>query len=141
MLARCNLAAREPFCLAHRRQPPAFALRHLRCPKLGIGGVVAVLLVEREKPVEQNDGAVRAQAEPAGGIGDVDGDLLEQRRGHLARHSPLPDQLVEPELVAVEMAGNVGGPARQIGGPDRLVRLLRVLSGAAVNPRRVRQVA
>ncbi len=44
MLARCNLPAREPFGLSHRRQPPAFPLF--------VGGVVAVLLVECEKPVE-----------------------------------------------------------------------------------------
>ena len=39
------------------------------------------------------------------------------------------------------MGGNVGGLARQIGGPDRFMRFLGVLGGAAVNRRRVREVA
>ncbi len=38
------------------------------------------------------------------------------------------------------MGRDIAGFARKIGGPDRFVRFLRVLGGAAVNPRRVGQV-
>src|SRR5262249_62356547 len=92
------------------------------------------------EPVEQNDRAVRPQSNPPGGIGDIDGDLHEERRGDLARDRPLPDQLVKAELLPIEMAGDIGGPAREVGRPDRFVRFLSVLGGAAGDSRRIRHV-
>ncbi len=41
---------------------------------------------------------------------DVGGGLLQLGGRHLARDRALPDQLVEPGLVALEMARHVLGP-------------------------------
>src|SRR5215472_1342167 len=133
MLARRHLATGEAFGLSHRRQARALAL-------FIAGDVVAVLLVEREKPVEEDDRAVRAQPKSPSGVGDIDSDLLEQRRGHLARDGPFPDQLVEPSLVLVEMFGDIRGLPVEIRRTDRFMGFLGVLGRAAVDPRRVRQV-
>ena len=63
------------------------------------------------------------------------------RIGHLRGDGALPDQLVEPELVAGQLARHLPGRAELVaGGPDRLVRLLGVLHLAGVVPRRVRDV-
>src|SRR5215472_2691200 len=133
MLARRHLTAGEAFGLSHRRQARALALF--------IGdGVVAILLVEGEKPVEEDDGAVRAQPKSPGGVGDVDSDLLEQRRGHLARDGPFPDQLVEPSLILVEISDDIRGLPVEVSRTDRFMGLLSVLGRAAVSPRRIRQV-
>src|SRR6202046_4406185 len=78
----------------------------------------------------------------AGGALDPDRDRLAGRVLHLAGDRALPDQVVEPELVALE-AGALGllrGAEAVARRADRLVRLLRVLHLAGVGPRRVRHV-
>ena len=66
---------------------------------------------------------------------------LSARVLHLRGDGALPDQLVERVLVARQLPLHVGGrPERVAGGPDRLVRLLRVLHLALVAPRRRRDV-
>ena len=58
------------------------------------------------------------------------------RVGHLRGDRPLPDQVVERGLVALELAPHLVGRAEAVaGGPDRLVRLLRVLDLAVVAAR------
>ena len=58
---------------------------------------------------------------------------------HLRRDRPLEDQVVERELVAAQLARELGGRAEHVaGGPDRLVRLLGVRDRALVAPRLVR---
>ena len=48
--------------------------------------------------------------------------------GHLRGDGALPDQVVEGEVLAAQLAGHLGGRAEAVtGGADRLVRLLRVL--------------
>ena len=59
---------------------------------------------------------------------------------HLAGDEPRVDQLVEPELVVAELALDLLGRERQVGGPDGLVGLLRVLAGGVAD-RLGRQVA
>src|SRR5579875_890523 len=122
----------QPLALPHRRQTHAFALF--------LAGIVAVLLIKREKAVEGYDRAGRPQPHPAVGVGDVDGELIEHRRGHLTGHRAPPDQFVKALMIAVEMAGDGGRPARNIGRPDRLMRLLRVLGRALIETRLGRQV-
>ena len=136
MLVRDDRAALEPLAVAHRRQAAVLVIR-----ASFINFVVAVFLVQLQKAVEQRDRAGGVQPHPAAWVGDVDADLVEQRRGHLARHRALPDQFVEPPLVIVEVAGDVGWTAREVGRADRFVRLLRVLRRAAVDARLGRQVA
>src|SRR3954470_16648176 len=49
---------------------------------------------------------------------------LSRRVGHLRRHSALPDQLIQPELIATQLAAHVArGPEAVTCGADRLVRL------------------
>ena len=93
MLLRLDRATPEPLVLPHRRQAAPFTLF--------VGSVVAVFLIEGEKPVEDYDRAVCPQTQTHRRVGDVDGDLLEQCRGHLARDRPFPDELVEPALIGV----------------------------------------
>src|SRR5690606_28501748 len=63
------------------------------------------------------------------------------RVGHLGGDGALPDQLVQLELVARELARHLTrGAERVTGGTDRLVRLLRALGGLAVDARLLRDV-
>ena len=92
--------------------------------------IVAAFLVDREEAVEPHDragGAQRRRLAVAAFDLDVGGGLLELGGGHLARDRALPDQLVEPGLVALEVARDILGRAGDVGRADRLVRLLRVL--------------
>ena len=92
--------------------------------------VVAAFLVDLEEAFELHDRARRAQRIELAVAPfhlDVGRRLLQLGGRHLARDRALPDQLVQPCLVAIEMAGDVLGTARDFGGAYRLVRLLRVL--------------
>ena len=107
-----------------------------------LGVVVAALLVGGEEAAERDHRARggelgvapvrRRRAEPQR-------DGLPARIGHLRGERPLPDQVVEGELVPVQLALELlRRPEGVAGGPDRLVRLLRVLDLAGVLARRVR---
>src|SRR5262249_21588878 len=133
MLVRRDGAARQPLTVAHVRQPLPLALL--------VTGVIAIFLIEPEEAVEHDDRARRMQPDLAARIGDVDAHLVEQRRRHLARDRALPDQLVEAALIGVEMARDLPGLARHVGGTNRLVRFLRVLRGAPVDAGLGRQIA
>src|SRR5690606_18221504 len=73
--------------------------------------------------------------------GNVGSRPLDFGRRHLRGDGAAPDQLVEPRLVAVERAGDLFRPARDVGRADRLMRLLRVLRLRVIAARRVRDVA
>ena len=122
------------------------ALGDLRQPALAVVqlgvGVVGALDVRLEEAVEGDDLAGRAElGVPAvgGAAADLDGDRLADGVLHLGGDGPLPDQLVQPELVAGQ-AGLGRGAEAVARGADRLVRLLRVLDLAGVGARLVRQV-
>ena len=106
------------------------ALRQRRQPAALLVFLVAAFLVEPEETVEHHD---RAGGSEAVGLAvaalhvDVRRRLLELGRCHLARHRPLPHELVEPRLVALQALGHLVGRARHVRRPDRLVRLLGVL--------------
>ena len=104
--------------------------------------VVAAFLVERQETVEPNDGAGRAQIGALAGTvsEDFDGGAFQNRRFHLRRHGPLPDQLIELGLVGIEEAGNVLGATGQIGRPDGFVRLLGVFRLGGIGARLFRNV-
>ena len=71
---------------------------------------------------------------------DLDRGALEPRRHHLAGDGALPDQLVEPMLVGIEVRLDVLRPAGEIGRPDRLMGLLGALGLGLVADRLRRQV-
>ena len=133
MLLGHDLAALERIARRHRRQQAALVLVARR--------IVAAFLIELQETVEGHGLAGRAKAHAAVGRGEVGDHPVEQRARHLARHGALPDQLVEAALVVVEPAPDDLRRAREIGRPDRLVRLLGVLGPGAIGARLVRQVA
>ena len=57
---------------------------------------------------------------------DVDTHLVESGLRHLRGDGPLPDEVVQPQLVAVEGRRHALGGTQHGGGPDRFVRLLGV---------------
>src|SRR5262249_25012435 len=59
---------------------------------------------------------------------------------HLARDHAQPNELVEPRLVVIEKRFHLARSAPDVGWPDRLVRLLRVLCLALVLARRGRHI-
>ncbi len=59
------------------------------------------------------------------------------RVDHLRRHRPLPDQLVDLELVGVEHAFELTRREPEVGRADRFVRFLRVLHARLVAARPV----
>ncbi len=120
--------------------------------------VVGALDVGLQEPVEADDLARGAELGLAAGrrlgrlvAGSGDGDRLGRGRLaedpdrhrltgrvlHLRCHGPLPDQVIEAELVAGQ-AGPGRGPERVAGRADGLVRLLGALDLAGVGARLVR---
>ena len=121
------------------------ALGQLGQPRLGVVGLAAGLVVDGldvglEEAREGDRAPGRGERAPsspvAGGAGDPHADRGAPRVGHLRGDRALPDQLVEPEVVAVDLAGDLArGAERLAGRPDGLVRLLGVLDLAGVLPR------
>ncbi len=70
---------------------------------------------------------------------DAHGDGVAEGVGHLAGQRALPDQPVQRQLVAVELAGDLLRRAQRRRRADRLVRLLGVLHPRRVATRRRRQ--
>jgi len=66
--------------------------------------LVLAFVVERQEAVELDDRAGGAQLHGVVAAGDIDRYLIEHGAFHLARHGALPDQLVDAELLAVELA-------------------------------------
>src|SRR5690606_2272087 len=101
--------------------------------------VVALLTrlrVEASEAIELHDRAGRTEQVEArpGAIPrvpaadqEVDGRCVVDGGRHLAGDEAEPDELVEPELVAVQVALHGLGRAGRVRGADRLVRFLRAL--------------
>lgn len=130
-----DLLGGQRIALAHLGQPA------LAVVQLGVR-VVGTLDVRLQEAVEGDRLAGGAELDvPAvgGGATDLHRDRVAGRVLHLGGDGPLPDQLVELELVAGQ--SGLGGRAETITrGTDRLVRLLRVLDLAGVRARLGRQV-
>ena len=133
VLRGVDLAAAQCVLLGHRRQHAILVI---------LRRVVLVFAIELQEPVEDQRGAGGAQprAVRARGVGDLHRHLIELRRLHLARDRALPDEFVEPALLGRQVARHAFGRARNLGRPDRLVRLLRVLRPAGVFARGTRQI-
>src|SRR6185437_14831444 len=106
VLARVDPVPGELLLLAHRGQA-ALLLVLL---------VVPALLVEGEEAGKAHDLAARAEFEFArGGLREnVDGGALKFRALHLAGDRARPDQLIEPGLLGLEVAGDVAGTLRHV---------------------------
>src|SRR6185369_3979072 len=63
---------------------------------------------------------------------EIDGCRIEYRRAHLRCDEPLPDQLIQLELIGCEISLDGVRPTRGICGTNRLMRFLRVLGLAAL---------
>src|SRR5216684_2028297 len=131
VLLRVDGAAAERLTFLDRRQAPVLLVPF---------DVVLVLAVKREEAVELDGRAGGAELQLLVRRGDVNRDLVDDGRRHLARHGTLPDELVELALVGLEIAGDLLGAAEHVGRPDRLMRLLRVLRLGLVDARLVRPV-
>src|SRR6185503_1990790 len=120
------------------------ALRHRgQAARLVVfAGFVLAFLVERKKAVELDHLAGGAQLDPArSGFGeDVHRGALELGGFHLAGDREIPDQLVEPGLIAVDIFGDLGRGAAGAGRAHGFVRFLRVLRLVVVFARRRRHV-
>src|SRR3546814_2223786 len=78
----------------------------------------------------------RAQHGLARAVGKVDAGAFEPRRRHLARERALPDQLIEPRMIAAARL-----VLRKIGWADRLMRFLCILRLGLILARLVRNIA
>ena len=99
--------------------------------------LVVALFVGGEEPAERDD---RARRRELGGAvlcrrgRDRDGSGGSAGVGHLRRDRPLPDEVVQLELVATEHVAQLGrGAERLTRRTDRLVGFLRVLGLAGVD--------
>ena len=106
-----------------------------------VGGRILTFLIDRPVPVEHDNAAAGPQGHILRPVGDVDGRLVQFGRLHLAGDGALPDQIIETRLVVIEKITNGVGRPRGVGRSDRLVRLLGVRGGGAVDPRRIGKVA
>ena len=120
-------------------------LGQVRQPALGVVGLTAGLVVEALdvglQEARERDGAAGGVEHHLLATGSLAGDPQAQRGaagiGHLRGHGALPDQLVEPELVGVELAVQLARRLEDVTrGSDGLVGLLRVLDLAGVLARR-----
>ena len=85
-------------------------------------------------------GAELAALAAGGGGLELDRDRLALGVGHLGGDGPLPDEIVEPQLGAAQLAGERVGSAEGVAGrADGLVGLLGVLGLLGVGARRGRQ--
>ena len=134
---RLDAGGLDRLSLLHRWQPA------LAVVALGLL-VVGFLDVRTQEAGERDDLAARAElGDLFGGAGahDPHADGVSRRVAHLRGDRALPDQLIETELVAAQLAAHLTRRAETIaGGADRLVRLLRVLHLALVTTRRIRDV-
>ena len=133
VLLGLDRAVGDLVALVEHRQAAAGVVLVGRHVVLALGGVqalVASLLVDLEEAFELDDragGAQRVGLAVAALHLDVGRRLLDLGGRHLAGHGTLPDQLIQPRLVLLEVLGDVRWLARHFRGADRLVRFLGVL--------------
>jgi len=104
-------------------------LTRLHRRQIGIGRVgLHNILVGRLLVNLQETGELRHVAgglEEAAAGGDLDVGVAEEGRFHLRSHTALPDQCVDLVLVRLQVGAHGGRGAGDVGGPDRLVGILR----------------
>ena len=138
MLVRCHLAGGQPFAAIDSRQDTAV---NLLVGLDGVRGGIAPFLIDRTIAVKDDNAATGAKHDAFRRVADVDGGLVKLGRFHLAGDGTLPDQVIEPLLVIIEMGADVVGRAADVGRANGLVGFLRVGRRGAVHARAVRQIA
>src|SRR5690606_10793682 len=112
--------------------------RQLAALVLGVGGaLVAALLVHRQEPRIDHRRAGHPERMLTAGR-QVDGNGIERGGDHLAGDRALPDQLVEPARIIVQVARDLRRSAQRRSRTHRLVGLLGVLGLRLVEIRLVR---
>ena len=102
--------------------------------------VLAFLVDRQETRLAQGTPRGAEQVAIVAAGGQVCRHRIEQRMHHLAGDGALPDQLVEPRLIAGEVGLDLVRNTRAFGRADGFVGLLRVLGLGLEAARRVRQV-
>lgn len=104
--------------------------------------VVLLVGVCGDETVEPNDRTDGTQLRGARSIDrlDLGGGALDFGRLHLAGDGALPDQLIEPHLVGIEILPDRCRGAHEIRRADRFVRFLGVLGFGRILARLFRQV-
>ena len=100
--------------------------------------LLVVLALDVEGLVAVEDPLPRAGVQGVSVRADVDPHLVEPRRCHLRGEGSLPDEVVEPQLVRLEVARQRLRRPGEAGGADRLVRLLGAARLRAVGVRALR---
>ena len=140
MAVRLEVEHREAVAGTHLRQP---ALAVVVAGRRNLV-LVATFLVGGQEAAERDDRAAgRELGVPAVAAGRAEPDRhgLAPRVGHLRGDGALPDQVVERQLVAAELARHLTRRTERVAGrPDGLVRLLGVLHLALVPARDVGHV-
>src|SRR4026209_443776 len=91
--------------------------------------IIDAFLIDPEEAVEADHRASRSHAILlAARHSDIDGGALDLRARGLACQGALPDELVKARRVIFEITGDGFGIFAEIGWPNCLMRLLRVLS-------------
>ena len=98
--------------------------------------VVPAFLIQRQEPRKDHHLPGRAQPVLSGCIHEIDGGAFQPRRRHLARQRPLEDQVIKPRMIAAAHL-----VASEVGRPNRLMRLLRILGLGLILTRLFRQIA
>ena len=88
--------------------------------------------VEDEGAAGGAEGGVGRRVLGVGRGDDGDGGAVPLRGGHLAGDGTAPDEVVEAELLVVELAAELAGGERDVGGADGLVGFLCRLVGGLV---------
>ncbi len=127
----------QPVALGHGRQDGLAVLQ--------LGGRVVGALDVGPQVAREGDGAPRGGPLGVGAVArrraDAHGHAPAAGVGHLGGDGPLPDELVEAQVVAPQLgAQRVRGAEALARRADGLVGLLGVLHLAVVEPGRVRQV-
>ena len=116
MLLGEELLQLQRFPLGKRWQHPFLLLRV----------VVHPFDIQLHEPGKADDCAGRPEPVSVADA-DIDRCLVKERLGHLAGDRPFPDQVVQLELVRREELFEFRRCLVDVGGTDRLVRLLGVL--------------
>ena len=128
---RLELAAIQPLADFHRGQ------HGILFGQLALGVVAAFDIGSQ---VAGKVDRLAGDLEPGPAAFDADRDSPSPRVGHLAGHGPLPNQVVQPEFVRVQLAAQRFGKREGVAGrANRLVRFLGVLDLGLVQPHLIGQ--
>jgi len=86
----------------------------------------------QQEAIKAHDGPIGAQGRGFVLGDNINGDLIQGRAFHLAGNGALPDQLVQPQLILIQIARDLFRAAAHIGGADTFVGFLGILCLAAI---------